>query len=182
MLPPGHIAAGFLATDLFLKLNQPDLGPSQLRQMMAIGAMFAFAPDLDTFWSFFKERAFIIKDVVRHNHRKFFTHAPLLWLVAGLLVYSFAQSTFGKTLGLVIWVGSWSHFLIDSIEHGIMWLWPFSTKVFALKDQGKLSENNENSFFRYWWKNVRLYSSSISFYVEILLITASIFIIFKHLI
>ena len=54
MLPPGHIAAGYLATKLFLGVVKPELNTTQTDQLLMWGMFFAFAPDLDMFYAFWK--------------------------------------------------------------------------------------------------------------------------------
>lgn len=179
MLPPGHIAASFLASYEFLKITHPQFELSQINFLLAVGTFFGFAPDLDMFFAFAKEKAFVIKDSEKHNHRKYLTHAPALWLILSLLIYFVSKSELEKYVGLMILVGSFSHFILDSIEHGIMWFWPFSNKIYALKDAGSHYEIDEKNFIRHWWKSLQLYFKSVSFYLEILLIILVFIIYFK---
>lgn len=175
MLPPGHIAGGFLAAEALIKIAKPNLPLAQLHQLLYWGMFFGFAPDLDMFWEFLQEKAFIIKDLKNHNHRKLLSHAPLLWLIAGLLIYFFATNEYIKCVGLLVWLGSWSHFILDSIEYGIMWLWPFSKKIYAFKDPELVLPNTETGFFKYWWTSVKLYTKFISFYLEIVVLISVLF-------
>src|SRR3989338_3782405 len=119
MLPPGHIAAGFLATKIasgFVpELNQP--------QYLALGAFFGFIPDLDFFLAFFKLKKFISSEKL--NHRRFATHAPLLYLLLFILSYYLIFPQHPLT-ALAFILGTWSHFLIDTFAaEGIGWLYPF---------------------------------------------------------
>ena len=180
MMPPGHIAAGFVTAYSFVKIFKPALEPSQINLLIFWGTFFGFAPDLDMFWAFAKERAFIVKDLQQTDHRKFFTHAPLPWLCAGLLIYFLSASEFAKCLGLLLWLGSWSHFVLDSIEYGIMWVWPFSSRMFAFKGVGKWQKIEETRFFRYWWKQVLLYVRSVSFYLEVMIVIFALIIYLKQ--
>lgn len=178
MLPPGHIAGGFLAAYGLLKITKPDLAPAQVDQLLWLGAFFGFAPDLDYFVSFFKERSLTVRDFEKNTHRQFISHAPLVWLAVGLLIYFLASSIFVKYLGLVIWLGSWTHFIADSVEYGVMWLWPFSTKYIGLipRDYLKITEPG---FWRYWVKFVKLYTKAVSFYLEILVIIVACYILIR---
>ena len=99
MLPPGHIAAGFLTAEVLLKFVHPNLTPAEYNQLIWWGMFFSFAPDLDSFVSFAREKAFIILDPEKNNHRKYLSHAPILWAVAGLLIYFLAPSTYIKYIG-----------------------------------------------------------------------------------
>lgn len=178
MLPPGHIAAGYLTGYALLKIANPAVTPIEVQHLILWATFFGFAPDLDMFFTFFKEKAFIIKDVKNRDHRKYYSHAPILWLIPGLLIYFFASSVYFKTFGLVLWLGSWSHFLLDTIEYGIMWLWPISPKLFTLKKVA-IVENTETDFWRYWLKMVWQYSKSVSFYLEVFIIITALIIYFK---
>ncbi|HVY67829.1 MAG TPA: metal-dependent hydrolase [Patescibacteria group bacterium] len=173
MLPPGHIAAGFLTAEALLKIAKPDLPAAELRHLLWWGVFFGFAPDLDMFYWFLKSRAFKM-DPRAGNHRQYLSHAPVLWLAAGLIIYAAAPSDYVRMIGLLLWLGSWSHFLLDSIEYGIMWLWPLSTKRFALKSTDGILAEPEGKFFDYWRKVVKSYSASLSFYLELLVVLAAV--------
>ena len=178
MLPPGHIAAGFLTAKALLHFTHPALSSAEQAQLLWWGMFFGFLPDLDTFVSFLKERAWFVKNRV-NNHRKFFTHAPLLWFCAGLLVYLLSADVYWKTLGLIIWLASWSHFALDSIEYGIMWLWPFSGKIYALCNKEKDFKLVDNNFFGYWRHFVKSYIQTLTFYCEIVIILLALIIYFR---
>ncbi len=175
MLPPGHIAAGFLTAEALLKITHPNLTPNQLNQLLFWGAFWGFAPDLDYFYSFALEKAFTIKDTEKNNHRRFITHAPVVWLTAGLLIFFLATSPFWKTFGLLVWLGSWSHFLLDSIEYGVIWLWPLSKKKYAFKHVESFNIT-KRGFFAYWWEFVKLYTKAITFYAEIIILVSAFII------
>ena len=179
MLPPGHIAAGYLTAEALLKLTHPNITLAQSSALLWWGVLFGFLPDLDTFYVFFQQRAFRIKSSYENNHRKFFTHAPILWLIPGLLIYFLSKDVYHQCIGLVLWLASWSHFLLDSIEDGVMWLWPFSSKQFALRYPSQIIVE-ENKFFNYWWKFTIQYATTrLSFYFEVLIIISAIIIFFK---
>jgi len=180
MLPPGHIAAGFLTAKALLKVLHPQLSTVRQNQLLLWGMFFGFAPDLDYFYVFFREHAFTVKDMGRNNHRRFITHAPLLWLIAGLLIYFFSADVYYKFIGLLLWLGSWSHFMLDSIEDGVMWLWPISLKRYALKFPSIIKVDN-NNFFGYWWKFIGQYiKSRVTFYFEVLIIITAAAVFLHH--
>ncbi len=175
MLPPGHFAGGYLAAEALLHITKADLSSAQANQLLWWGAFFAFAPDLDTFASFIKERAWFVKNPA-NNHRKFVSHAPLLWLLAGLLVYFFSADIYWKNVGLLLWLGSWTHFLLDSIEYGIMWLWPFSNRIFALKNREREFNIQSPTFLVYWWNFVKSYTRTLTFYIELLIVVIALIV------
>ncbi len=178
MLPPGHIAAGFLTAKALLRYNHRSLTIHQQSMLLFWGALFGFSPDLDTFVSFAREKAFVVKNR-QNNHRKFVSHAPILWLFAGLLIYFLAKTAYVKDIGLLLWLASWSHFILDSIDYGIMWLWPFSKKVYALRNREVNFKIADKTFLGYWFEFLKYYSKTWTFYTEILILALSLIIYFK---
>ncbi len=179
MLPPGHIAGGYLTAVVVLKVLKPELSPSELNTLLFAGAFIGFAPDLDTFVVFWKERAARLSS--KTHHRRYVSHVPLVWLIAGLGVFFLAQSQQIKMLGLLIWLCSWSHFVLDSLQYGIAWLWPFSKELYALRDvECELAVERRQPFFKYWisfvkeyWKVFRLTSVT-----EICIISLAVVVFF----
>jgi membrane-bound metal-dependent hydrolase YbcI (DUF457 family) len=182
MLPPGHVAAGFLVTSVLIKITQPALDTTQINSLYFLGMIFSFIPDLDMFFAFAKIRDFKISREKAY-HREYIVHAPILWLIAGLGIFFFAHDLFVKYIGLLIWFGSWSHFLLDSLEEGIMWLWPMKHKLYSFrKNQVLESEDIKGDFFRYWYNFVKMYakSGSLTFFIEVALIFISLIVIFMR--
>ena len=175
MLPPGHIAGGYLVTKLFLVLVKPELNATQTDQLILWGMFFAFAPDLDMFYAFWKVKG--LKHTGKtFNHRQFITHIPLFWLIAGLSVNILTRSQFMRYLGLVIWFSSWSHFILDSGFYGIRWLYPLNKKFYALETPGVNEINNANGFFNHWINLIKLYHQKykLIFFIEISFIFAAL--------
>jgi membrane-bound metal-dependent hydrolase YbcI (DUF457 family) len=181
MLPPGHIAAGYLTAQALLHITHQSLTAHQQTQLLWWGMLFGFIPDMDTFIVFAREKAWFVKNQ-DNDHHKFITHAPVIWLVMGLIVTVIAPNVYWKDVGLLLWLGSWSHFLLDSVQYGTMWLWPFSNKLYAFKDRAVVYikvDASKNSFLGFWWSFVRSYSKSLAFYLEILIIISAIIIYIK---
>ena len=177
MLPTGHIAAGFLTAFGVIKILKPDLGPHQVNQLCMMGAFWGFAPDLDVFYSFAKQKSLLVSHSGTPIHRKFFFHAPMVWLILGLSIFLFGSSVYLKTFGLIVWLASWSHFVLDSIEYGIMWLWPWKRKIYALWRAGEAWRIEEKNFFKHSFKFLYFYSKRISFYLEIVIILSALIIL-----
>ncbi len=137
---------------------------------------FAFAPDLDMFWVFAKK-----KQLTDHgaHHRKLWSHAPILWLITGLS-FAAAGYMYGKVFveyfGLLMWLGSWSHFALDTIQHGVMWLWPWRTDSIALIDQDIESHVPAQGFVSYWFNVVKFYIArmALSFSLEVLIVIVAL--------
>lgn len=174
MLPPGHVAAGYLTAFVLTRGLYQNLDPSQINQLLTLGAFFGFVPDLDMFWAFLKARGFTFERQAV-NHRTFLSHAPVLWLTAGLLWFWLADSQAAEAAGLLLWLASWSHFLLDTVEYGIMWLWPFSKAVVALRDRELNFEAQRPGFFGYWLGFLRWYvTTRLTFWLELLVVASAI--------
>jgi len=183
MLPSGHIAAGYLTAFALLKLTRCNFNPHQVNQLIFLGMVLSFAPDLDMFVAFAKVKKFIIKEN-ETDHRKYISHAPIVWLIAGLTVFLISANPFWKIFGLLVWFCSWGHFFLDSLQYGVMWLWPFSDRLFAFKDREKKltqSSAGRQNFFNYWFNFVWLYitKAKFSFFIETGLVVAALFILLK---
>lgn len=153
MLPTGHIVAGFIVAHSLLAVTDPQLTPSQTQILLWTGAFFGFVPDLDMFYAFFKTKSFTVP-APKINHRFYLPHRPMIWLAVGVLVSVFASNPFWQLFGLLIWLGTWSHFVLDSLELGVMWLWPLNTKFYALKDPGIRENNETKGFFKSWIRHL----------------------------
>lgn len=180
MLPPGHIAAGYLATYSLLKLTGHNFDVQQINQLLFWGMFFGFVPDLDMFVAFAKIKGFSIK-MDKFDHRKFVTHAPLIWLAAGLAVYFPTENLFTKFVGFIILAGAGSHLFLDTLQYGIMWLWPFSNRLYAFKDREKKITQpsaDKRGFFAYWLEFLWLYmtKAKLSFYLESLIIIIALLV------
>ena len=176
MLPSGHIAAGYLVAQGALQLMKPELLPSQYSQLLFLGAFFGFCPDLDMFYAFFKARSFILPSK-KNNHRSYITHRPMFWLATGLVIFALAPNQFWQMFGLLVWLGTWSHFILDSFKVGVKWLWPFNSKYYAFLAPGDREESPKTTFFGYWLSFLNYYpkNNPITFYLEILvLLTAAV--------
>ena len=180
MLPPGHIAAGYLAAYSLLKLTGYNFDAQQVNQLLFWGMFFGFVPDMDMFAVFIRVKSFSV-DANKSDHRKFITHTPLFWLIVGLVVYLTASGLFVKTIGLLIWFGAGSHLFLDTIQHGIPWLRPFSDRLYALKDRGlsfSPSPSQRHNFFSYWLEFTWLYATKtkLSFYLELVIIVVAVLV------
>lgn len=146
MLPPGHLAGGYLATIAVLRsFGVPLEGNAGL---VAFGLFCSIAPDFDFVFAFVKTRSLTI-DPVRANHRKYYTHRPLVWLALAVPIMLNGGDQLRIWAALLL-VGSWTHFLLDSIQYGVMWLWPFSDRLIAWRDVGKDFLIPDRRFAAFW--------------------------------
>lgn len=180
MLPPGHIAAGFIVAKSLLAIANPGFDQSQTNTLLFLGTFFSFAPDLDMFYAFVKTRSFTVPGK-QINHRAYLTHSPLLWLAVGLAIFFISSDPLIKYTGLLIWLGSWSHFILDSLKVGVRWLYPFNTKFYALKSAGDQEDIPKKSFFAFWWyclTQVYVKKFASTFVLEIIILITAVVIFF----
>lgn len=177
MLPPGHFSAGYLLADAIVQVLHPSLSHSQIQWILFSGAFFGFAPDLDMFYAFWKEKGFH-HTALEFNHRQFISHTPIVWLCLGALIMLVGGTVFWRYVGLMIWLGAWSHFVLDSTDYGIRWLYPFSKKFFSLINAGHGEPNLAVGFFKHWKNQVRQYYRRVpvTFIAEIFLVVFGVIV------
>lgn len=178
MVLPGHIAGGYLAAAALLSLSHPALSPSEAQALLALGALAGEGPDVDLVWFWWTQKSATAKKTP--SHRDYLTHAPALWLVAASLVAAVgyaAGSSFVFYAGAVILCGSLSHFLLDSIEDGVRWLWPFSKRYFYLiQTEASHPVGRPGSFAFHVDLVRRFYVKKATFYVEILVTLIALYV------
>ncbi len=179
MVLPGHIAGGYLATTALLSLSHGALTPLESNILLSIGTLAGEGPDIDVliFWFMRRQSAEAKK---KDGHRDYITHIPFAWLIGCFVISAvgFAiGSPFIEYLGAVIFCGAVSHFILDSIEYGIKWLWPFSDRRFCIKTSPQFDMKKEPGSFAYYAEYVRkFYIKSPTFYVEILVTALAVFV------
>lgn len=159
MLPPGHLAGGFLAAKIagiwVPELDQPEY--------LVISALFGIMPDLDFFYAFYKKKKFIADE--RINHHEFLSHMPLLYLAIFLGWLALFPDTWLVATTFIL--GTWSHFVLDTIaSDGVAWLYPFSKKKFRPSKDPRMTLKDQ-AFVDFWLDFVKQYSKYISFRLEI---------------
>lgn len=177
MLLPGHLAAGYLVSKALIQVGAFPLSAQEYNVAIATGMIASVIPDLDLIYFFFKNKSAKLQDDT--SHRTLYSHAPFLWALVGILIYMFASTEVIKVSGLALWLGSWSHFLGDSIEYGIMWLWPFSSKQLSIR---RISNKGpeEKAFVRFYWKFFwGIYVRNWTFWIELGVIASALFVYFS---
>lgn len=171
----GHLAAGYLVTLAFISFAKFHFTAEQIHTLIVLGTFFGTIPDFDIFVYFLKNKSFKV-GTKNNTHRDYFTHAPLVWLIIGLGICFASTDHFWKTIGILLWLCSWTHFAIDTIEFGIMWTWPFSKRRFMLKEvpDENPKTNRTREYYRTFFRNS--YSKTLTFYLEVLIVFAAIVI------
>lgn len=177
MLLPGHVAAGYLVSKALIHAGNFPLSPQESNIVIAAGVISSIIPDLDLIYFFFKNKSGKLQD--DKSHRTLYSHAPFLWALAGILLYIVAPTEVVKVSGLALWLGSWSHFIGDSVEYGIMWLWPFSSKQLSIRRINNKGPE-EKAFVRFYWKFFwGIYVRNWTFWIELGVITLALFVYFS---
>jgi len=181
MVLPGHLAGGYLFTTGLLSLSPVVFSTQEATALLIIGTILGEAPDIDLFRYYFQNKPGHHTKV--SNHREYLTHAPFLWFGLGMLVAALGllfSSAFVITLGFVIWTASWSHFLFDSIEIGVPWLWPFSRRFYALKQLRIVNVAGQKGTFSFYWKIIiRQYVKQWTFYAEIIVVAVAMWVFLR---
>lgn len=176
MLPPGHIAGGYLVGFALARIFEPSLTIDERHGIIFLAMATAFAPDLDMFFSFFKLGSMRLAKGAS-NHRLLVTHTPFFWLIFGIGVF-FALGATAKSgyVALAITLGALSHLVLDSIQYGIQWLYPFSKQLYSIRDRGVELDIEYRGFFTHWAQMTRAYARrfTLTFSLEIILIITAI--------
>lgn len=175
---PGHLALGYLVTYLLLKAVNPGFSQADTNFILILGTICGAVVDLDFFSYFIKNKTWRMKNNV--SHRDQISHAPILWLIIGLIVFFFGSELFTKIIGLVIWVSTWSHFAFDTFEHGVMWRYPFSKKKYNFWGDKHFNAKKNEGFFSYYWRFFFEYYPTLkTFWIELAVIVVFFLVWFK---
>lgn len=180
MVLPGHLAGGYLATTALLTLSHAEaiLTPGQTITLTLIGTLAGDAPDIDIALYYLNQKFSARK---RDGHRDFITHTPFFWacICAGImLIGQTIDSSFIRYIGFVLLAGSWTHLILDSIENGVRWLYPLSNKSFYLRYVEDPIIQGTKGTIPYYWKFVTgAYLRRYTFYAEILITCAAIYVL-----
>lgn len=179
MLVFGHLAAGYLVTLFLLKWLNPALSAGDMQFVLLLGTIFGAIVDFDFFYYFIKNKTLKLRNDI--SHRDQMSHAPLLWMIIGLIIYFFSLDVLTKTIGIVLWISVWGHFFLDSFEYGVMWLYPFSRKRYSFfktpkhetRENEKLHQHYINYFFNEYPRK------HLTFWIELFVIIMFLLVYFK---
>ncbi len=115
--------------------------------LVFICILFVLSPDFDYLIYLFKKKG--KSDEMAHCHRDIL-HYPLIFIPSGMLLLSM----FGKEWSFLFGLGSFLHFLHDSIGigWGIRWLWPFSKNYYAFFRKSVAKEKEFITHFICIWE------------------------------
>ncbi len=176
MMPYDHAAAGYLFAFLLLKIFQPALAPEQIDSLLLWSLIWAVVVDWDMIISAVMLGSLRMRNSI--SHRRFLTHTPVFGLIIGLVIYFSADSLYGQYFAFVFMAAFLSHMIVDSIEIGIMWLWPFSRKQYFLFEANTDSDPYlKESLFMFYVKMFRnVYMRMKTFYVGLVTVFAALIV------
>jgi len=183
MLPTGHFAAGYLTTKLSIAALLPYYAQAGDSRFWVVGILASILTDLDDFYAF-KKIGRMTSDnrkEGRVTHRKFISHSPLLHLaiaLVGFLTGLLFSSSDLQIYSTVYLVGTWTHFFFDSFAYGIMWLWPFNNRLYAFRNTEVDFDIPETEFWPFWTKFLKLYTRSLVFALEMMVIATAAIVYF----
>ncbi|MBI4087462.1 MAG: metal-dependent hydrolase [Candidatus Liptonbacteria bacterium] len=169
MTPIGHAAAGYAVTYAALEIANKPLPDQQITSLIFWGIFWAVIVDWDQVITLVVGKSLRLR-VNKFNHRRSPSHAPLVWLALCGIAYLFANSPYGHTFTFVMLLGSMSHMLLDSIEYGIMWRWPFGKKLYALEPGLVLDFPQDGSLVGFYWNMTKAYAKTKTSYAEMFMV------------
>ncbi len=180
MVLPGHLAGGYLAARGLIAVFHPGFSSTEIDALLIIGTLAGELPDIDLAKLYFDHK--FAKPGRTNDHRVYITHAPLFWLLISAIVAAIGWacgSLFIEWIGLFILSGSWIHLLIDSLEYGVMWLWPFSKKLFALKKEVPVEDiaARPGSPMYHALYIAKVYMKTVSFWAEIVITATALYVL-----
>jgi len=183
MLPFGHFAGGYLAASAtaaalsgaFLQAADP--------KFIWVAIAASVLVDLDDVVAFVKIGRLIAR-TKSVDHRKFFTHIPLVHFAVSLLVAAggyWAGSVDWRLFAIFYFVGTFTHLFLDSFGYGVMWRWPFSSRLYAFSRAGKdFDIPTTLPVVEYWKTFVKEYLKTPVFYLEAAVIVFALIILQVH--
>jgi membrane-bound metal-dependent hydrolase YbcI (DUF457 family) len=175
MLWIGHLSLGYLVYRALLSLYPTDaFSQFQLHILLAIALIASILPDAD-FIAFFRKNK-SLKLQKDSSHRTQMSHAPLAYVLIGAVLYLLSYTFFFKAASMLFTLGTLSHFLGDSIEYGIMWLWPLSSKQYSLRHIPR-ERIKSNTVAGYYWEFFwEIYVRNWTFWIELAALVAAVWL------
>ena len=108
--------------------------------------IFSLWPDLDLIY-------YYIFDKAKTFHHTYFPHLPIVLFACFIVTIPLINTVHFKHLKeyYIIFFANWAlHLILDTFTGGILWLYPFSSKLFALFVIPPTSPNWVVSFILHW--------------------------------
>jgi membrane-bound metal-dependent hydrolase YbcI (DUF457 family) len=131
MLFPTHVAASYLTTRAYVRR----VVKSASWSLLAIGIFAGVVPDVDAVWFYAKYGRAATGDLAG-AHRLSIMHTPFLCVIVVALILAIPHKASWSSrvhLAACSAIGFFTHLVLDSltIGWGIMWLYPFSTRMYG---------------------------------------------------
>ncbi|MEM2143751.1 MAG: hypothetical protein QW279_00185 [Candidatus Jordarchaeaceae archaeon] len=134
MLPTAHVLSGII---IFLAFNFFSILPRQFPSLVII-LIISINPVFDF--------------LVSHFHSNLITHTPFFWGIIIILILSINQNFW------IIVPPLMCHFFLDTIDYGVMLMFPYSTEKFGLRilDRKRKNRSNTTAYLREYLKNRKM--------------------------
>lgn len=112
---------------------------------MAAALLGAVFPDLDLIWFY------LIDDRAFHHHR-YWVHAPGFWLILGAVALPLIRRFAPRFLlpAVMFLAAVFLHIVLDTLAGSVMWLWPFSDRLYTLVEVPPTRSHWILSFLTHW--------------------------------
>lgn len=122
-----HAPLGIISAYLTKKIWAKNITRKQYCWLFVITAIGSIFPDIDLFYYYLFSATFSHHEVLTHGFFIYF----VICVVAFLSGY-FLKKEFIKKASFLFLLGIFSHLIADSISAGVIWLAPFSYKMYGL--------------------------------------------------
>jgi inner membrane protein len=109
---------------------------------LAAALLGSVLPDFDLFWFY------LVDDRAVHHHR-YWVHAPGFWAISAVVALVVLRGQ-ARWTAILFFAAVFGHLVLDSIGGGIMWLWPFSDRLFSLIEVPATQSHWVLSFILHW--------------------------------
>lgn len=115
------------------------------RAVLIAALIGSVAPDFDMFW-------FHLVDQGQTHHHRFWPHIPMIWAGIAALVLPLIALTARRWLApAAAFLGAvMLHLVLDTLNGGILWLWPFSDRLITLVTVPATHSHWVLSFLTHW--------------------------------
>lgn len=129
-----HLPAGYCLASVF--------GPKS-RAVMVAALVGAVLPDADV-------AMFYLVDAGSIHHHRYWPHIPLFWAFAALIALPLLSRTTYLRAGIAFFAGVLLHLVLDTLNGGILWLYPFDDRLITLIEVPATQAHWILSFILHW--------------------------------
>lgn len=149
-----HAPFGILTAYLTKKIWAKNISRGQYCWLLVIPAIGSIFPDIDLFYYYLFSATFSHHEVLTHGFFVYFIICAVIFLIG-----YFFKKEFIKKASCLFLLGIFSHLIADSISAGVIWLAPFSYKMYGLANFSWYNKIFENYFFTVNYSLEILFSS-----------------------